>query len=326
VTGISRPRGKIEAVCQNPRCRYYLKENGKDVIRSGKYSTGHQRYYCKHCKTYFMETKGTPLYGKRLPEAEIIQICKLLVEKNGIRSIERITDHHRDTIGRLLEDMAEHAKQMNEHLLESLGLTPFKCQELWSIVKKQKKVERNSSTRSEEGDTWIYTCIKRHTYLFVSFSVGKWTQETCRKLMEDMFDRTELPFPDNKIEIFTDGNDDCTQVLPEYYAETCMNYGQLVKIRENGRVVDKEKRIIYGKIYGKPDTTDIETTRVENFNGILGERIGRLVRKTKCFSKDGRRLECAIQLFQFYGISKQIQKRNFTGNAGRDSESPVELA
>jgi len=26
--------------------------------------------------------------------------------------------------------------------------------------------------------------------------------------MEDLFDRTELPFPDNKIEIFTDGNDD----------------------------------------------------------------------------------------------------------------------
>jgi IS1 family transposase len=114
--------------------------------------------------------------------------------------------------------------------------------------------------------------------------------------MEDMFDRTELPFPDNKIEIFTDGNNDYTYVLPEYYTETCMNYGQLIKIRENGRVVGKEKRVIYGK----PDTTDIETTDVENFNGILRERIGRLVRKTKCFSKDGRRLECAIQLFQFY--------------------------
>jgi hypothetical protein len=56
-----------------------------------------------------METKGTPLYRKRLSEDEIINICKHLVEKKGIRSIERITGHHRDTIGRLLEDMAEHA-------------------------------------------------------------------------------------------------------------------------------------------------------------------------------------------------------------------------
>ncbi|PXF61891.1 MAG: hypothetical protein C4B59_01285 [Candidatus Methanogaster sp.] len=53
-----------------------------------------------------METKGTPLYQKHLSESEIINICKHLIEKNGIRSIERITGHHRDTIGRLLEDMA----------------------------------------------------------------------------------------------------------------------------------------------------------------------------------------------------------------------------
>ncbi len=137
---MARPRGRIDVVCQNPRCRYYLKEMGKDVIKSGKHkNTGHQRYYCKHCKTYFMETKGTPLYRKQLSEDEIINICKHLVEKNGIRSIERITGHHRDTIGSLLEDMAEHAEQMNNYLIENLGLTPFECDELWSIVKKNRR-------------------------------------------------------------------------------------------------------------------------------------------------------------------------------------------
>jgi hypothetical protein len=74
-----------------------------------------------------------------LSEDEIINICKHLVEKNGIRSIERITGHHRDTIGRLLEDMAEHAEQMNEYLIKNLGLTSFECDELWSIVKKTEK-------------------------------------------------------------------------------------------------------------------------------------------------------------------------------------------
>jgi hypothetical protein len=86
-----------------------------------------------------METKGTILFRKHLSESEIITICKHLVEKNGIRSIERITGHHRDTIGRLLEDMAEHAEQMNKYLIRNLGLTPFECDELWSIVKKNRK-------------------------------------------------------------------------------------------------------------------------------------------------------------------------------------------
>ncbi len=99
---MTRPRSQVDAVCQNPRCRFYLKEEGKDIIKSGKYATGHQRYYCHHCDTYFMETKGTPLYRKHLSEEEIINVCKHLVEKNGVRSIERLTGHHRDTIGVLL--------------------------------------------------------------------------------------------------------------------------------------------------------------------------------------------------------------------------------
>jgi len=95
-----------------------------------------------------METKGTPLYRKRLTEDEIIQICRLLVEKNGIRSIERITGHHRDTIGNLLEDLAEHAEQVNDYLIQELGLTPFECDELWSTIKKNR---RKLSTTAQLG-------------------------------------------------------------------------------------------------------------------------------------------------------------------------------
>ncbi|MEM4091148.1 MAG: hypothetical protein QXQ46_10510, partial [Thermoplasmatales archaeon] len=89
-------------------------------------------------------------------------------------------------------------------------------------------------------------------------------------------------------------NDDYTYILKDYYSN--INYGQIVKIRENGRLIRKEKRIIYGK----PDLEVIETTDIENFNGINRERLGRLVRKTKCYSKLKWRLICAITLFQFY--------------------------
>ena len=103
-------------------------------------------------------------------------------------------------------------------------------------------------------------------------------------MIEKLFSRAELPFLNNKIQIFSDGNDDYVFTLPEYYADTCIDYGQIVKIREKGRVVDKIKRIIFGN----PEPEDIETTNIENFNGILRERVGRLVRKTKCFSKRNR--------------------------------------
>ena len=136
---MARPRSKIDITCQNPKCKYFLKENGKDIVKRGKNRAGHQQYYCNHCHSWFVETANTPLYRKQLSENEIINICKHLVEKNGIRSIERITGHHRDTIGRLLEDMAEHAEQMNEYLIHDIGLTPFECDELWAMVKKNRK-------------------------------------------------------------------------------------------------------------------------------------------------------------------------------------------
>jgi transposase-like protein len=134
-----RPRGEITVVCQNEKCRYYLKEKGKDIVKLGKYRTGHQKYFCHHCKTFFIETKGTPLYHKHLSKSEIIAICKHLVEKNDIRSIERITEHHRDTIGQLLEDLALHAEMINSILLHEVKLGQFEVDEMWSFVKKNRR-------------------------------------------------------------------------------------------------------------------------------------------------------------------------------------------
>jgi IS1 family transposase len=142
----------------------------------------------------------------------------------------------------------------------------------------------------------------------VAYEVGKQGRETCKKLFEKVFERVKLPFPDNKIEIFSDGNDDYTNTIPEYYAVTCVDYGQLIKIREGGKIVDKIKVIVYGT----PKYEDIETTDIENMNSICRERIGRLVRKTKCFSKKKLRLIDAIELYQFYWNFMDILHDNQT--------------
>jgi hypothetical protein len=115
-------------------------------------------------------------------------------------------------------------------------------------------------------------------------------------MVELVFGRTKLPTTDNKIEIYSDGNDDYSVVLAEYYSENCLIYGQVIKIREGGKVVEKIKK----PIYGNPDTKKIETTDVENYNSILRERLGRLVRRTKCISKKKAALNYALGFFQFH--------------------------
>jgi hypothetical protein len=75
-----------------------------------------------------------------------------------------------------------------------------------------------------------------------------------------------------------------------------IDYGQLIKIKKNGRVVGKRKLVVYGE----PVLGDIETADVENFNSILWGRLGRLVRGCECFSKVKRWFVCVVGLFGFY--------------------------
>ena len=65
--------------------------------RFGKDRKGNQRFRCCQCyKTY--SDRPERLEGTYLPATEIASILRLLVEGMSIRSIERITGEHRDTI------------------------------------------------------------------------------------------------------------------------------------------------------------------------------------------------------------------------------------
>jgi len=136
---MARPRGRITVVCQNQECTFFRKETGKDIIKRGINRAGHRQYFCFHCEKYFVETKGTPIYNKKLSEREIKKICAELVEKKGIRAIERTTHHHRDTIGNLLDDLAVHAKDMNDYLVRDLDLSAYEVDEFWTFIKKTKR-------------------------------------------------------------------------------------------------------------------------------------------------------------------------------------------
>ena len=171
--------------------------------------------------------------------------------------------------------------------------------------KKQKNVEPGSPNSDIEGDAWLFNFIKRESYLIVAYEIGKQGRETCKRLFDKVFDRVQLPFPDMKIQIFSDGNDDYTSTIPEYYEGTCVDYGQVIKIREGGKIVDKIKKVIYGT----PNIEEIETTDIENMNSICRERLGRFVRKTKCFSKKKPRL---VNAFICHRLSPPFLPESFS--------------
>ena len=126
-------------VCLNKNCPNYRKKNTGHITKKGHNAKGNQMFKCKTCGTRFPETKGTVFYNRHLTEKQIILICKLLVEKNGIRAIERIMEIHRDTVSSIIEDIAQHAKEVSDHLITNVGLSQIEIDEMWSFVKKSKR-------------------------------------------------------------------------------------------------------------------------------------------------------------------------------------------
>jgi hypothetical protein len=80
-------------------------------------------FKCKTCGVRFPETKGTVFYNRHLTGEQIVMICKLLVEKNGVRAIARIMEIHRDTVSDVIEDLARHARDVTDFLIKNVGLT-----------------------------------------------------------------------------------------------------------------------------------------------------------------------------------------------------------
>ena len=136
---MARPKTNNKAVCQNSECSFFRKETGKDITKQGKNNAGHQRFLCKYCNKIFVETKGTPLYQKKLSERKIKAICKEIVEKKGVRATGRTLHVNRNTICNLLDDLANHAVEMTNYLVHDLDLTTYEVDEILTFVKKNKK-------------------------------------------------------------------------------------------------------------------------------------------------------------------------------------------
>jgi len=121
--------------CQNAKCTHFNKEEGKNIIKYGKSRNGRQRYKCQHCENVFTETYGTHLQYRKLTQAQSIEICQLIVQKYSIRSIERITGHHRDTICRLSMAISENPKIAERILFFTMNIKKAEMDEMLRTIK-----------------------------------------------------------------------------------------------------------------------------------------------------------------------------------------------
>ncbi len=134
---------------------------------------------------------------------------------------------------------------------------------------------------------------------FVSFGVGKWNKNTLRSMFNQFEEVVRQPDYKHKITIYSDGNDDYTTVLPEYYHPDTLQYGQKVKTKNGKKIFPAIKR----KIFGNPSFDGIDTNANESFNSILRGKLSRFVRKTKTHARKKSLWKKRFFFFNLHGIS-----------------------
>lgn len=150
--------------------------------------------------------------------------------------------------------------------------------------------------------------MKRDTGFILASTVGKLTQDSYDEFIAQTMDSMELPTPDNPVVFFSDGDDGYKTSLEKMYASTCYMFGQLIKVKKNGRL----KKVDRHWVVGKGDLKQINTTQVENTHGIARGSQSHLVRKTKCFAKMLGRVYKVDALFRVYRNFIKIDREKRT--------------
>src|SRR4051812_38735580 len=126
----------------------------------------------------------------RLSIEQRAQIVGCLVEGMSMRAISRTTGVARNTIDKLLRDLATAAGAYMDAHLRNLDIDRVECDEIWSFCyAKQKNVPEDFQGTPGYGDVWTWVAIDADTKLIPSFLVGERTTEDCFAFMADLRDR-----------------------------------------------------------------------------------------------------------------------------------------
>src|ERR1041385_6770276 len=102
-----------------------------------------------------------------------VAVISALAEGNSIRSIERMTGIHRDTIMRLGVRVGESCKQILDQKMRGLNCSRIEVDELWGFIQKKKFHASKTDRKQGLGDVWTFLSVDPDSKIIPSFLVGQ---------------------------------------------------------------------------------------------------------------------------------------------------------
>src|SRR5712671_4425786 len=314
--------------CPNPACTHYRRLQQGNVSAIATYLTpsGTRRLFrCHTCETPFSETRETVFFDLRTSEEKVMMALKMLLVRVDLTGISFVLGVTEETVLAWLRRVAHQAEAINQHLLRNLPVTQVQLDEMWNFIARKHARETDEAGESlpegQDGRQGVWVSFAPEFRLMIAAVVGPRTLETAKEVVAATKARVAgIPA------FFSDGFTCYLAALiaafhvvttfartgkrgrprkPRCEPHPDLVYGQLVKQKQQGKLLTLSTRVVLGAERLTHLGLTISTALVERVNLTLRQALAPLARKTSSFCKDRERLRQRVVFFQaFYNMAR----------------------
>jgi len=273
----------------------------------------------------FFETRDTVFFDLRTSEEKVMMALKMLLVKVDLAGIRFVLGVTEETVLAWLARAAYKAQEINVHVLRELPVTQVQLDEMWHCIERKHACETDTAGESlpdgEDGRQWVWISFAPEFRLMIAAVVGPRTLDTAKEVVAATQARVAgIPV------FFSDGfTCSLAALMAAFHVVTTfartgrrgrprkplcephpdLVYGQLVKQKQQGKLLTLSTRVVLGAERLTHLGFTISTALVERVNLTLRQALAPLARKTSSFCKDRERMRQRVVFFQaFYNVAR----------------------
>src|SRR5215831_13991417 len=306
--------------CPTPRCDYYGWVGLGNVRANGHPSGGRWRQLqCVACRSYFLETHGTPLHGTRVAPELVVWA---LAEGLGIRAVARVFEVDPNTVLHGVVAAADQLQAFSQHFLHDVRVTQVQMDELYALlsaVKDSEVSETEALKRLPRSPHWVWAAIDPVSTLLLTMDVGDRTLAMAQRVVHQV---VQVLTPGCVPLFLTDGFKEYMTALLTHFGQWVqpprqrvqgpmprrrwmplpdLRYVQVVKQYRRRRLLRMRHRVVFGTLASVRQVRastgrQINTAFIERVNLSIRQHVAAVGRRvaTLCKGETGIRQQLAL--------------------------------